>query len=178
MLCENCKTRPATVHLTEIIKDVKSELHLCETCAKEMGFNSQGESFSFSLQDVLSFLKIDGELKEEENKVLTCSFCGNNTKIYNDTQSLGCPYCYSYLEPEITTLIEGIQSNLQHFGKKPTGYKAPISIEEKNAETEKHLEDERSITNLKKMLEEAVLHEEYEEAAKLRDRITDLEGNR
>lgn len=37
MLCENCGKRPATVHYTQIINGLKTEMHLCEVCAKQKG---------------------------------------------------------------------------------------------------------------------------------------------
>ena len=37
MLCEECKKRPANVHLTKIIGDQKTEMHLCQQCAAERG---------------------------------------------------------------------------------------------------------------------------------------------
>ena len=35
MNCEECKQHPATVHLTKIFNNQKTELHLCEECAKQ-----------------------------------------------------------------------------------------------------------------------------------------------
>ena len=32
MLCEQCKQAPATVHITQVINDVRRESHLCEKC--------------------------------------------------------------------------------------------------------------------------------------------------
>ncbi|HUW57720.1 MAG TPA: hypothetical protein VMZ92_13860 [Planctomycetota bacterium] len=37
ILCQICKKNVATVHLTEIIKDKKREIHLCEGCARKKG---------------------------------------------------------------------------------------------------------------------------------------------
>jgi hypothetical protein len=42
----------ATVHLTEIIKNVKSEVHLCEACARGIGLNSKLSNFSLTVPDM------------------------------------------------------------------------------------------------------------------------------
>ena len=37
MLCQECKKNPATVHVTKIVNNIKTELHLCQSCAGERG---------------------------------------------------------------------------------------------------------------------------------------------
>ena len=60
MNCEECKKCPATVHLTKIFNNQKTELHLCEECASHhddlpfnFGFNIEQ---SFSIQKLLAGL--------------------------------------------------------------------------------------------------------------------------
>jgi ATP-dependent Clp protease ATP-binding subunit ClpC len=38
MLCQKCKTRPASVHITKIVNNKKVERHLCGQCAADEGF--------------------------------------------------------------------------------------------------------------------------------------------
>ena len=45
MLCQNCKKRQATIHITRIINGRKVEMHLCAQCAAELGLT--GEDFGF-----------------------------------------------------------------------------------------------------------------------------------
>ena len=35
MMCQECQMRPATVHITKIVNNQKSQIHLCEECAKQ-----------------------------------------------------------------------------------------------------------------------------------------------
>ena len=49
MVCDACKQQQATVHLTEIVNDQMTELHLCEACANQKG--AQVESH-FGLADL------------------------------------------------------------------------------------------------------------------------------
>ena len=37
LLCQICRKNIALVHLTQITKDKKREMHLCEECAKKKG---------------------------------------------------------------------------------------------------------------------------------------------
>ena len=61
MLCELCKQSQATVHLTEIVNEQMTELHLCETCANQKG--TQVESH-FGLSDLLSGLADQSKTQE------------------------------------------------------------------------------------------------------------------
>ncbi len=42
MLCQKCKIRPASVHITKIVNGKKVERHLCAQCAAEEGFIAPG----------------------------------------------------------------------------------------------------------------------------------------
>jgi protein arginine kinase activator len=41
MMCEECQMRPATVHITKIVNNEKSQMHLCEECANINTYPSQ-----------------------------------------------------------------------------------------------------------------------------------------
>ncbi|MBI2496097.1 MAG: excinuclease ABC subunit B, partial [Candidatus Omnitrophica bacterium] len=73
MLCEICKQAQATVHLTEIVNDQMTELHLCEACANQKG--AQVESH-FGLADLLSELADFSKTQEpEELASKSCPTC-------------------------------------------------------------------------------------------------------
>ena len=50
MLCDVCAANPATVHLTEIVDEQMTELHLCEECAKNKSSEMEQQ---FGLADLL-----------------------------------------------------------------------------------------------------------------------------
>ncbi len=50
MLCGICKTKEATVHLTQIAGENLQKLDVCEDCAKQTGVNDPA---GFSLADLL-----------------------------------------------------------------------------------------------------------------------------
>ena len=50
MQCDICNKKKATVHLTEIVDEQMSEMHLCEDCAREKSV--QMEKFELQLNHV------------------------------------------------------------------------------------------------------------------------------
>jgi protein arginine kinase activator len=61
MQCSNCKEKPATVHLTQIVGDKMQKLDLCEECAKAKGVNDPG---SFALADLMLGLGASQEMEQ------------------------------------------------------------------------------------------------------------------
>ncbi len=60
MLCQECRRRPATVKITTILENQKTELHLCEECARKRGeleFSSEGRYRSATCSRRLSTIK-------------------------------------------------------------------------------------------------------------------------
>ncbi|MBN2157750.1 MAG: UvrB/UvrC motif-containing protein [Spirochaetes bacterium] len=162
----------ATIHLTEIIKDVKSEVHLCENCAREIGLNSKLSNFSLSIPEMLSFLDIHEV--EENDSAVSCPTCGLSFIDYSRENRLGCPDCYVCHEESLKSVIAGFHGSVKHTGKHPnnpqdthTGsYIAAARI----------LQKAKSVEELKEMLNRAIYDERYEEAAVLRDRIRKIDS--
>ncbi|HOK92906.1 MAG TPA: UvrB/UvrC motif-containing protein [Spirochaetota bacterium] len=180
MLCDRCKTRIATIHLAEIIKDVKSEVHLCEVCARDVGFNTRISDSGIAIPDMLSFLNID-EIEDSISRS-KCSFCGTDFIRYKQAGKLGCPECYVYLENELLPVINSLKNGAEYCGKFPANVKVKckgsVDITErafKGADTENEDSVLSEIERLKEQLKDAVSEERYEDAANLRDRIRELE---
>ena len=157
MLCELCKQSQATVHLTEIINDQMTELHLCEACANQKG--AQVESH-FGLSDLLSGLADFSKTQEpEEVSTKACPSCGMTYDDFRKVGRLGCADCYPTFKRSLGSLLKRIHGSPIHVGKSPVRLIKPAKI----AKTE--------LLDLKKKLERAIEHEEFEEAAHLRDQI-------
>ncbi|HOT44509.1 MAG TPA: UvrB/UvrC motif-containing protein [Spirochaetota bacterium] len=172
MFCERCKNIEATIHLTEIIKDVKSELHLCENCAREIGLNSKLSNFSLSIPEMLSFLDID-EVDEYAGGS-ACKSCGLTFADYSRESKLGCPDCYRYLGESLKSVIAGYHGASRHAGKHPNNHSGINSITYEKPAVQ--VSPKKSMEELKTMLNRAVNDERYEEAALLRDKIRELES--
>ena len=160
MLCELCKQSQATVHLTEIVNEQMSELHLCEACANQKG--AQVESH-FGLADLLSGLSDFGKTQEpEEVSTKSCANCGMTYDDFRKAGRLGCAECYTTFKRSLGSLLKRIHGSPIHLGKSPTRLVKPAK-----AKTE--------LAELRRKLEDAIAQEAFEDAARLRDQIRRLE---
>lgn len=180
MKCEKCKSNEATIHLTEIVKNVKTELHLCEQCARRAGINSRVSNFSLSLHDMLSFIDLE-ELKNNAGDV-SCGRCGLTFSEYKRTGMLGCPRCYLDMGTHLITSLKSLYGFEFHSGKTPSHFIEPdgnnnILLTPKSKSPDSQ-EEVSQLSELKKRLDIAVSHEQYEEAALIRDRIREMENSR
>jgi len=167
MQCEICKTRTATVHLTEIVNGQRAESHLCQNCAQKEGVTIKSQ---LSLNELLSSLIAAHQQTDEtsgsEKSRRVCPECGITMEQFRKQAVLGCPKDYDVFETDLKEVIEKTQdNNLTHKGKVP----AQI-LNSSNARPENH----DKIEELKKQLSRAVEKEDYELAAKIRDQLKDL----
>ena len=87
----------------------------------------------------------------------------------NDSR-FGCPDCYNVFDILINDNIKQLQGNTRHIGKQPSfGWEGVSIVKEDEG---KSIESE--ITLLESKLREAIAEEDYEEAARLRDKIKEL----
>lgn len=161
MLCDACGKKEATVHLTEIINDKITKLHICEECAKAKGAEMEEH---FGLSDLLAGLSDLGSGVETElvgtTKCPTCAFTYNDFKKMG---RLGCSECYEAFKKQLGPLLKRIHGVGHHVGK------VPLTVGKTVKET-------RTIQDLKMQLEKAIQAEEFEEAARLRDKVRELES--
>ncbi len=169
MYCERCKKNEATIHLSEIMKDIKSEVHLCEHCAREVGLNTKISNFTLSLPEMLTFLNVD-EVNDFQDKK-RCVTCGCDFIEYKTNGKLGCPDCYTYLSQQLEPALVTFHGDARHCGKFPV-YNTTMINESTVVKNTINKPDE--LTTLQVELNEAVKDERYEDAAVIRDRIKEL----
>ena len=159
MLCEHCKKRESTVHLTEITDGVVQEVNLCEKCAEEKGVTIK----PFSVSDFLSALATAHSAgKGEPAAEKVCPACGISFAEFQGSGRLGCPEDYTAFREQILPLIERIHDATQHTGKAPACPGGADAIECQRRQIQADLRG-------------AVEHEEYERAAELRDALKELD---
>jgi len=166
MLCDVCNKNPATVHLTEIVDDQMNELHLCEECARQK--STQMEQH-FGLSDLLAglaeFEKPPKEKDAEATIALKCPNCGLTYADFKKIGRLGCSECYNAFKKYLVPLIKRIHGSNLHFGKSPV--KTTVIKSEKK---------KPDLQDLRARLAKAIDAEAFEEAARIRDQIKDLEN--
>lgn len=161
MICNICGKKEATVHLTEIVNDQVTKLNLCEDCAREKGAEMEEH---FGLSELLAGLTDMGTAVEPEVAISTkCMNCGMTYQNFRKIGRLGCSECYETFKKELGPLLKRIHGSDRHVGKVPI----------KGGKT---IKDTRTLQDLKMQLEKAIQTEAFEEAAKLRDKIRDLEN--
>lgn len=164
MLCQKCHKSLATMRYAEVIGGKVSELQLCADCMNRMqeevtsGFELSGASGSRGKK------RAAATAAETEARVpnRVCRVCGADLKDAIQSGRVGCGACYDALGDSLEPLLRGFHVGLRHRGKEPH-----VTDERKLKRTELH--------SLRALLRSTLKSENYEEAAKLRDQIRDLE---
>jgi len=164
MQCDICGKKKATVHLTEIVDDQMSEMHLCEDCARQKSVQMEQQ---FGLSDLLAGLADFGKpSKEESQESIRCSNCGLSYDEFRKFGRLGCSQCYDSFKMHLSTLLKKVHGANHHIGKTPV----------KISHTQKQkIED---LQGLKSQLQKAIQMEDFEQAAQIRDKIRELESGK
>lgn len=166
--CQFCGA-PATVHLTDIVNKKKREMHLCEACAREKELIPEASSPQLNLPALLQLLMNqlapaggETEADDVDPNSLTCGTCGLKYAQFRADGRLGCPDDYDEFLPVLVPILERVHRGLKHVGK------TPKVVQRQQAENE--------IAELKTQLRDAIDLEDYELAARLRDRIRGKEA--
>lgn len=172
-ICQICKKVPATIHLTDIHNNVKKEIHMCEACAAEKGFNIHGTASLPQLLGLAAKKNTPSPVQSAQLKVkamehdLVCPQCGMTWSQFGDRGRLGCPHDYlafeSKLRPLIANQIAGSNRNEGpfHTGKHPGPTRAEDAVRQQ-------------LRSLNKKLRAAVAEENYETAAILKAELDKL----
>ncbi len=155
--CDHCD-RPAEVHEIDPIKG--TAIHLCREHAVEAGFDVPT---SPSLSGVLGGLgSMQVQITTERRGASTCNQCGLGFARFRKTGLLGCPECYESFAAQLESIIPRSQNGAtSHVGRVPHQTEELVDLQALR----------RSILD---ELERAVATEQYERAAKLRDRLQTL----
>ncbi|WP_373651897.1 UvrB/UvrC motif-containing protein [Schlesneria sp. DSM 10557] len=149
------------LHITELRHGEVQALHLCESCAQDY-LNPSQAAKSASTAD--SGAAGDAsELEELDQKV--CPNCGISFKEFRAQGRLGCPHDYVVFADELMKLLENIHGETTHVGKVP-----------KRSPQASQLQFQ--LIKLRNELRSSVEEERYEDAARIRDSIRELEESR
>jgi len=158
MLCQNCKKQSATYHLTDLVQGEKRERHLCEQCAAQEGVAVKQH---VSINDVLNSFLVAQSSVQEHIKT-KCPHCGLSFIEFRSQGLLGCPHDYDVFGEAIGQVIQRAQGGATHHtGKSPGETRTLDPVQQ-----ERH--------RLQRELRDAVQREDYETAARIRDRLQEL----
>jgi len=170
MQCDRCGGRPAAIHLTQIVNNSVTTLHLCETCAAEKGVQTGASVAKFPLSDFLASMGkgAAGALPTTTDDT-PCGFCGATLKDFREAGRLGCPHCYASFETHLRDLLRRLHGSSRHVGEV---YLPPEATRTAGAPSERG-----ELGELRDQLRRAVEAENFELAAELRDRIRVLDDH-
>ncbi|MBI4309234.1 MAG: UvrB/UvrC motif-containing protein [Candidatus Omnitrophica bacterium] len=178
MQCDMCGKKKATVHLTEIVDEQMSEMHLCEECARNKSAQMEQQ---FGLGDLLAGLSDAGKTASaaDPKNALVCSGCGLNYEDFRKFGRLGCGQCYTSFKEHLEGLLRKIHGSSRHLGKVPVSLlppgTAPAPALNLSADVAAAPLTVPTVEDLKKQLHTAINAEDFEQAALLRDKIRALE---
>lgn len=158
MFCDVCKSKEATVFLTQIVEGKMQKVNLCESCSKQKGVN---DPTGFALADLLLGLGAAQEIEKNPAGV-RCPACGFSQADFKKTGRLGCSVCYDAFSEGLSAMIKNMHRGVIHTGKVPAKLAAACLREQE-------------LGSLQLDLEKAVKEENFEDAASIRDRIRLLE---
>ena len=150
--CDLCN-QPAVYHDVRIVNNVHNTVHLCQQHAIEQGID---------IGDANANISVVLEIQDATQASIKACTCGMTISKYKKHSLLGCPNCYETFKEQITAVIASVQdSHTEHVGKTPKTI---------NSNSERKIMTRR----LLRELEQAISKEEYEKAAKIRDKIKHL----
>ena len=168
MKCEKCNKREATTHLTNTVYAYNEEHHLCsESAANSHKYKHRESSINIGISDFLTGMfsspkkqpTIGGDIESG-----VCPTCGMPYSEFLSTGKLGCGDCYGTFRNRLERPLRQIHGTAEHIGKAPVRGGGEVMLDKK-------------ITKLESELNAAVLKQDFETAARLRDEIKDLKNN-
>lgn len=157
MLCQKCQSNQATVKIVKNINGNITEEYLCKSCAN-------GEDINFKdFYNENLFENFFNVFSPTISSSLICDRCKTSYNEFKKTGKFGCSECFFKFQGYLDSTLKNIHGSSTHTGKYPK-------------RCGEHLKLKKEKNDLKILLSEAIAKENYEEAAKLRDRIKELEG--
>jgi len=152
MMCHECHSHEAVIRIEKVVDGVREEVHLCVDCARKHLDEENRPLESHRVQDLLRDVKdnMSTDSTSSTQKEVTCPNCYLTLTAYRKSGLLGCPDCY-------VTFTDYLKKDLrQRHGT--TGLL-------RGGNKRGHLPD------IRRQLDHALEHENYEKAARLRDQL-------
>ncbi len=171
MLCDFCGENEANVYLIKIFKDKVERINICSECAEEVSMDTEDgilDGIAKLLNKLLKGKEKNSKFSGGKNSKIEgnrkCYNCGIDIKTIEETGKVGCKECYKEFSDILMPLIKSIHGSIEYRGKIPINSNKKLKVEKK-------------INDLKSRLNEEIIIENFEEAAKIRDTIKKLKKN-
>lgn len=167
--CQVCQKERAAVHIIDLVyadaADAAAdpeiaEKYVCEPCSNAMQApHSPGVGWK-GLPNVWKLLQSAQRARSAAETA--CPKCGMTLGEFRAKGRLGCPHDYEFFRRYLDPLLQRMHNAASHVGRLP-------GVDDREA-----LRMQR-LSELRQRLEVAVREEQYENAARLRDQLQDLE---
>lgn len=192
MLCQNCGKNEVNFRYTQIVNGVKKEMALCDKCARELGLESIDFSMPINFSSFFSDFFHDTESflpSFAKTSLLECNDCGMTFEDFANTGEFGCGNCYITFADRISPVLKKLHGSSKYVGRE---YREAIdeleynknkfeasqkgkSEKQRNVQDKEKTKEEKQLEKLQKDLKKAIKEERYEDAAKIRDSIKEIE---
>jgi len=172
MQCEICQENPASVYVTDLtfgpevpsgeLGEIQTR-SICSSCAAELNLphaQSPGQN-----KAVLFKLLQKTARRSQKAAGPACGTCGMSLQEFRAQGRLGCSDCYTVFRGHLEPLLLRMHQASRHTGRGPGVAPAELDLT-------------ASISRLRERMELAIREEAYEDAARLRDELTQLEARR
>ncbi len=152
--CQHCD-QPATVFVSYVRQGKLIKACYCQHHAEQAGV----------LDPKAYSLLTDGEgtTPEPADDSPRCAECGCSQRDFERTGRLGCPQCYITFAEVVQPMLKRMHRDERHLGKVPAHRVSSELLHQRVARAQEELQ-------------EAVREEHYEAAARLRDEISEMQG--
>ncbi len=165
MKCQKC-AKPATYHITDIERGKPHEFHFCDEHARATprprarARSSRSPMGKLAEKLIKSGTATTREASPADKQV--CPLCKMTFLEFRNSGRLGCPHDYEVFRDELMPLLENIHDETRHSGKVPR--RAPRGSQQQT-----------NLIQLRNDLKRAIAAEDYETAARIRDKIKAIE---
>jgi protein arginine kinase activator len=161
MKCQKC-AKPATFHITDIERGKPREYHFCDEHARQHLTPAEEAQEQAPMSELAK--KLIGTSGREPSPAdrQVCPNCQITFLEFRNSGRLGCPYDYEVFRDELMPLLENIHEETRHSGKVPK--RAP-----------RNTQQQTTLIQLRNDLKRAIAAEDYETAARVRDKIKAIE---
>ena len=107
-----------------------------------------------------------------------CKTCGMSYNDFIDTGMFGCSDCYDTFSGPIDSLLKNLHGTAKHIGRGAKNVDDLLNTKSKKTSGKNKTNAENSenseLEDLQKQLDKAIKEERYEDAAKIRDKIKEM----
>lgn len=154
--CEFCGS-PAQLQFTEVVGGAKNTIPVCARCARERGIvttETDALEAPTATPPALTIEVTTVDPRSVPTAPRRCPGCNISLVEIRKTGRVGCPACYTTFREHLEPLLQRVHGATRHVGADRA---SPDAREE--------------LRRLRAALGRAVAEEDYEAAARLRDRI-------